>query len=65
MSLLAGIPSGNPNGGSSEILQTGDGEFNQQLRFDVSGGFNNGIYLSSYAGLTIERKVFQMNFIME
>ncbi len=62
VSLLAGIPSGNPKGGSSEILQTGDGEFNQQVRFDVSGGFNSGIYLSSYAGFNNRTNGFSDEF---
>lgn len=62
VSLLAGVPSGNPSGGTSEILQTGDGEFNQQLRFDVSGGLSNGMYVSSYAGLNNRTKGFSDEF---
>lgn len=55
-SLYLGFPTGQASGGSENNLQTGDGEFNQMLRFDVGtsaqfggidtwyaayGGFNN------------------------
>ncbi|MCI5054884.1 MAG: hypothetical protein MRY83_02180, partial [Flavobacteriales bacterium] len=34
-SLLLGLPIGESSGGSLGILQTGDGEFNQLIRFDL------------------------------
>jgi len=51
-SLTLGLPSGNPTGGATSSLQTGDGEFNQMISIDMSrslgkfyfsflGGFNN------------------------
>lgn len=36
--LLFGLPTGNPSGGVEQVLQTGDGEFNQMIQFDVSTG---------------------------
>lgn len=51
--LLLGVPTGISEGGSDGSLQTGDGEFNQMLRFDVSGSFKVGDkypYVSGYAG---------------
>lgn len=50
VSAWAGLPLGNPSGGESKILQTGDGEFNQMLRFDASGSFASGIFMSAYLG---------------
>lgn len=38
-SLTLGIPSGNPSGGRTELLQTGDGEFNQMLTVEASHSF--------------------------
>ncbi|MEM8895045.1 MAG: hypothetical protein AAGC88_10740, partial [Bacteroidota bacterium] len=35
-SVLLGIPTGIPVGGRQDNLQTGDGEFNQSIRLDVS-----------------------------
>ncbi len=37
--LLFGLPTGNQAGGSTGILQSGDGEFNQMLRIDLSHSF--------------------------
>lgn len=49
--LLLGLPIGKTAGGGSEILQTGDGEFNQMIRMDVSGGLPNmPMWLSGYVG---------------
>lgn len=38
-SLYLGIPSGKNVGGNTELLQTGDGEFNQMLQIDASHSF--------------------------
>ncbi len=48
--ILLGIPSGKTGGGSSGILQTGDGEFNQMLRMDVSRPMGKKLWSSVYAG---------------
>lgn len=52
-SLILGIPLGNDSGGSQGQLQTGDGEFNQMIRTDVSKSFSlfNGVgtYANIYA----------------
>jgi len=37
--LQIGIPTGNPSGGETQLLQTGDGEFNQMLTIDASHSF--------------------------
>lgn len=49
-SLWLGIPTGQQGGGNSGLLQTGDGEFNQMLRIDGSGGWKQ-FYYSGYTGL--------------
>ncbi|MFM9838213.1 MAG: hypothetical protein ACKVOQ_08115 [Cyclobacteriaceae bacterium] len=48
--LLLGIPLGETAGGTSQILQSGDGEFNQMIRIDVSHSFHpKPVYVSAYA----------------
>jgi hypothetical protein len=48
-SILFGLPLGKSSGGEGQILQTGDGEFNQMIRLDVSGSFHpKPIYASAY-----------------
>jgi hypothetical protein len=47
--LTLGLPLGVAGGGDTGILQTGDGEFNQMLRLDVSRSFNK-FYSSAYLG---------------
>lgn len=49
-SLILGLPLGNTAGGESQILQTGDGEFNQMIRVDASHSFYpKPYYVSAYA----------------
>ncbi len=53
VTLLLGLPTGISDGGKDGSLQTGDGEFNQLLRVDVSGSFKLGSkypYVSGYGG---------------
>ncbi len=45
-----GIPLGVVSGGESGILQTGDGEFNQMLRIDLSRPLGNKVWTSAYVG---------------
>jgi protein XagA len=48
--LLLGLPLGETAGGSSQILQSGDGEFNQMIRIDASHSFHpKPVYVSCYA----------------
>ncbi len=48
--LILGLPLGIPAGGSSQILQTGDGEFNQMIKVDASYSFYpKPFYVSTYA----------------
>lgn len=50
VSLLFGLPLGKSSGGEGQILQTGDGEFNQMIRFDASHSFYpKPVYVSAYA----------------
>lgn len=49
--VLFGLPTGEVSGGETGILQTGDGEFNQMIRFDLSRPISNHAWISIYAGL--------------
>jgi hypothetical protein len=49
--VLFGLPTGEVSGGETGILQTGDGEFNQMIRFDLSRPIAKNAWLSFYAGL--------------
>lgn len=40
--LTLGLPLGNEAGGDTQILQTGDGEFNQMVTIEASRGLRNG-----------------------
>lgn len=49
--LTLGLPFGNPLGGNTQFLQTGDGEFNQMLTFEASHSFHHApFYVSSLLG---------------
>ena len=49
--ILFGLPLGKTSGGTSKILQTGDGEFNQMIKIDASHSFYpKPFYVSAYAG---------------
>lgn len=48
--VLLGLPTGNPGGGASGILQTGDGEFNQMLRIDGSRPLGSKAWAGAYVG---------------
>jgi hypothetical protein len=64
-SLILGLPLGNDSGGREGSLQTGDGEFNQQLRFDLSRSFSFGkfsTYGNIYAGFNNRTKDFSDEF---
>jgi protein XagA len=48
--ILFGLPLGETAGGNSQILQSGDGEFNQMIRIDASHSFHpKPVYVSAYA----------------
>lgn len=60
-----GLPVGNASGGTAGNLQTGDGEFNQQLQFDASTSFQLGkanAYTSVYVGANNRTKGFSDEF---
>jgi len=48
-SVLFGIPTGETNGGETGILQSGDGEFNQMIRLDLSRPFASKAWFNIYA----------------
>jgi protein XagA len=57
--ILFGLPLGKPAGGITQILQTGDGEFNQMIRIDASGSFHpKPVYVSAYAAFNNRTKGF-------
>jgi len=49
--VLFGLPTGEVSGGETGILQSGDGEFNQMIRFDLSRPISQNAWVSVYAGL--------------
>jgi hypothetical protein len=54
ISVQLGIPTGVTGKGEFGTLQTGDGEFNQMVQFDIGSGFNiksSNCYFSAYAAL--------------
>lgn len=57
-SLTFGLPIGEEAGGSDGSLQTGDGEFNQLIQFDLSKSFSSQIYGSIYAGFNNRTESF-------
>jgi len=63
--LQFGIPLGENSGGSDGSLQTGDGEFNQMLKLDLSRSFslaNVNAYASIYSGLNNRTNDFSDEF---
>jgi hypothetical protein len=61
--LLFGIPTGTIGGGESGILQTGDGEFNQMFRADLSFSlYPVPVYFSTYAALNNRTRDFSDEF---
>lgn len=63
--LLLGLPLGKDDGGSDGSLQTGDGEFNQMIRFDLSRSFSIGkvnAYGNIYAGFNNRTQNFSDEF---
>lgn len=48
--LTLGIPSGNYNGGNTETLHLGDGDFSQMLKIYASRGFKYGIFATAFGG---------------
>ena len=49
--VLFGLPTGEVSGGETGILQSGDGEFNQMIRLDLSRPLSENAWISMYAGL--------------
>ncbi len=57
--FLVGLPLGKPSGGNTQILQTGDGEFNQMIRLDFSYSFYpKPFYASAYTAFNNRTKQF-------
>lgn len=49
--VLFGLPIGEVSGGETGILQSGDGEFNQMIRLDLSRPISQNAWFSVYVGL--------------
>ena len=65
LTLVLGLPTGNPSGGTQGNLQTGDGEFNQMLQLDAGSGFSVGklpAYVSAYVGFNNRTNDFSEEF---
>jgi hypothetical protein len=60
--VLLGLPLGDTGGGRSGILQTGDGEFNQLVRLDVSGSLTAKVFASAYVGFNNRTRGFSDEF---
>lgn len=61
--LLLGIPTGTIGGGESGILQTGDGEFNQMFRADMSFSLHPvPVFFSTYAAVNNRTRDFSDEF---
>ena len=63
--LLLGIPSGKIGQGEMGILQLGDGEFNQMIRFDASTPWkvkNSPMYANAYVGFNHRTRGFSEEF---
>jgi len=62
-SLTLGIPTGITNGGEGQILQTGDGEFNQLIKLEASKSFYPvPLYVSTLVGFNNRTKGFSEEF---
>ncbi len=62
-SLVFGIPSGQTNGGNSQLLQSGDGEFNQILRVHAGYSFYpKPFYAAGYLGINNRTNGFSDEF---
>ncbi len=57
-SLIFGIPTGKTGGGETGILQTGDSEFNQILRTDLSFSLPNSLYFSAFGAFNNRTRDF-------
>lgn len=62
MTALFGLPLGDNSGGDSQILQSGDGEFNQMIRADVSGSLPSNIFLSAHLAFNNRTRGFSDEF---
>ena len=63
--LVLGIPSGDSSGGSDGSYQTGDGEFNQLLKFNAGTSlslFKHSFYAKTYIGFNNKTKNFSDEF---
>lgn len=65
ISLGLGIPTGATNKGEFGNLQTGDGEFNQQIQIDAGRGFSfhkSAAYISAYTAINNRTKGYSEEF---
>ena len=65
LSVLFGLPTGKTEQGTFKNLQTGDGEFNQQVQIDIGRGFQIGsssAYVSAYTAFNNRSNGFSEEF---
>ena len=61
-SLTLGLPLGEQAGGQTELLQSGDGEFNQLVTLELSRGLASGFYWTLLAGFNNRTNNFSDEF---
>ncbi len=61
-SLTLGLPLGEASGGETQLLQSGDGEFNQMVTLELSRGFSSGVYATVLAGFNNRTNNFSDEF---
>jgi hypothetical protein len=62
VSLILGLPIGTTSGGNTELLQTGDGEFNQLVQFDFGYSFKKSFYTNVGIGFNNRTNGFSEEF---
>lgn len=60
--LTLGLPLGEQSGGDTQLLQSGDGEFNQMITLELSQGLASGFYWTLLAGFNNRTNNFSDEF---
>ncbi len=60
--LMLGLPFGNPSGGNTELLQTGDGELNQLFLVEAGYPLSKHLYANVVLGINHRTKGFSEEF---
>lgn len=65
VSLLLGLPIGSTSGGNTELLQTGDGEFNQMIKLEGGYSFSDALYANVGVAFNNRTRGFSEEFRYE